>query len=181
VIDLANKISIFRVLLVPGIIASLVYYNPERDGLRFVALGLFVVAMISDALDGYVARARNQESQLGTMLDPIADKILILGTLITCSVVRGLPEWMRIPAWFNIVVISRDVLLITGTLVIFAVQGKWHIRPSRLGKWATFLQMLVIPTLLLGLPIRDPLIVLAAILTVLSVVSYLRFGIRVLS
>ena len=178
--SLANKISILRILLVPGIVASLVYYRPDRDGLRFLALGLFVVGMVSDALDGFIARTHGQQSQLGTLLDPIADKLLILSTLISCSVIHGLPDWMRIPAWFNLIVISRDALLVTGTMVIFFFQGRWHVRPSRLGKWATFGQMLVIPMVLLGLPTALPTIFVAAALTVASAIHYVRVGIRVL-
>jgi len=178
--SLANKISILRILLVPAIVASLVYYHPSRDWLRFVALGLFVTGMVSDALDGFLARAQNQQSQLGTLLDPIADKLLILSTLISCSLIQGLPVWMRVPAWFNLLVISRDALLVTGSVVIFAMQGQWDVRPSRLGKWATFAQMLVIPTVLLGVPAKAPLLVVAAVLTVLSAVMYVRLGIRIL-
>ena len=178
--SLANKISILRILLVPAVVGSLVYYHPSRDGLRFVTLGLFLVGMATDALDGLIARTQNQQSELGTLLDPIADKLLILGTLISCSIIRGLPEWMRIPAWFNLLVISRDALLVTGAVVLFAMRGSWSVRPSLLGKWATFAQMLVIPTVLLGLPMKAPLILLAAVLTVLSTVDYVRVGVRLL-
>jgi CDP-diacylglycerol--glycerol-3-phosphate 3-phosphatidyltransferase/cardiolipin synthase len=178
--SVANRISVARILLAPAIVASLVYYHPQRDGLRFLTLGLFVVGMLSDALDGFIARTQGQQSQLGTLLDPIADKLLILSTLISCSVIEGLPPWMRIPAWFNLLVISRDALLVTGTVVLFAMQGRWYVQPSRLGKWATFAQMLVIPTVLLGLPVKTPLVILAAILTVTSAVSYVRLGIRLL-
>lgn len=178
--SLANRISILRILLVPGIIASLVYYHPDRDGLRFLTLGLFAVGMVSDALDGFIARTHGQQSQLGTLLDPIADKLLILSTLISCSVIQGLPASMRIPAWFNLVVITRDALIVTGTIVIFFLQGRWHVQPSRLGKWATFGQMLVIPMVLLGLPLKTPIIIAAAVLTTVSAVHYVRVGIRVL-
>jgi len=178
--SLANKISIVRVLLVPGIVASLVYYHPSRDWLRFVTLGLFVLGMVSDAMDGFVARRHNQQTELGTLLDPIADKFLILSTLISCSVIRGLPPIMRVPAWFNLIVISRDVLLIAGSVVIFTMTGRWSVRPSWLGKWTTFAQMLVIPSVLLGLPVTMPLIGIASLLTVLSAVTYVRMGIRVL-
>ena len=178
--NLANKISIFRILLVPGLIASLVYYHPERDGLRFLALGLFLIGVVSDALDGWLARLRHQQTELGTLLDPIADKFLILSALISCSVIRGLPEWMRIAAWFNLVVISRDVLLVVGSVVLFIIKGRWNVRPSRLGKWTTFAQMLVIPTVLLHLPAKHVLVIIAAVLTVLSAVSYVRMGLRAL-
>ena len=181
-LSLANKISIARILLVPAIVASLVYYHPQRDSLRFLALGLFVVGIASDAIDGFLARLQNQQTALGTLLDPIADKALILSALITCSVVRALPIEMRIPAWFNLIVMSRDALVVAGSIVLFAIKGRWQVRPSQLGKWATFLQMLVIPIVLLKLlPLKLPLLLLAAALTIFSAVAYVRMGIRALS
>lgn len=171
----------FRILLAPCIVASLVYYHPDRDGLRFLALWLFIVGIVSDGIDGFLARLQHQQTELGTILDPIADKTLILSALISCAAIRGLPEWMRIPAWFNLIVISRDVLLITGTLLLFAIKGQWSVRPSRLGKWTTFAQMLVIPTVLLGLPWKASLVAIAAALTVCSGISYIRLGVRALS
>jgi len=178
--NLPNKISIFRILLAPAIVASLVYYHPERDGLRFLTLGLFLIGIASDAADGLIARLQHQQTELGALLDPIADKLLILSTLISCSVIHGLPQSMRIPAWFNLIVISRDALIVTGTGVLFIVRGRWTARPSWLGKWTTASQMLVIPAVLLGLPVKFPLIVLAAVLTTLSGIGYVRRGIRAL-
>ena len=179
--SIANKISLLRVLLAPAVVACLIYYHPQRDWLRFVALGLFVIGIASDALDGFIARSQHQQSQLGTLLDPIADKCLILGALMSCSVIRGLPGWMRIPAWFNLIVISRDILVITGSILLFLLNGRWNVQPSRLGKWATALQMFVIPTVLLGVPWKMPLIVVAAGCTILSAISYVRLGLRVLT
>ena len=178
--NLPNRISIFRLLLVPAIVGALLYYHPGRDWLRFVALGLFAVGMVSDALDGYLARVHDQQTQLGTLLDPLADKCLILATLISCSIIRGLPAGVRIPAWFNLIVISRDALLVSGAIILFFIRGHWSIQPSRLGKVTTFVQMLVIPTVLLGLPWKLPLLIAAAALTGLSTVSYVRAGIRAL-
>ncbi len=178
--NLANKISVFRILLAPAIVASLVYYHPARDWLRFLALGLFLVGIASDAIDGHLARRHHQQTELGTLLDPIADKCLILSMLISCSTIHGLPAWMRVPAWFNLIVISRDVLLVAGTVVLFAIRGRWNVHPSRLGKWTTFAQMLVIPSVLLGLPVTTPLVMVATVLTVLSGVNYVRVGVRLL-
>ncbi len=178
--SLANKISIFRILLVPVIVAALLYYHPGRDWMRFVAFGLFLIGMVSDAVDGMIARLHQQQTELGTLLDPIADKSLILGTLISCSVIRGLPEFMRIPAWFNLLVISRDVLLVAGAIVLFAMKGRWNVQPSLLGKWTTAAQMLVIPTVLLGLPGKSLLLNVAAAFTVASAATYVRSGIRAL-
>ena len=179
-LSLPNKISIFRILLVPGIVASLVYYHPERDALRFVTLGLFLLGVLSDAADGFLARLHNQRTELGTLLDPVADKALILSALISCSMIHGLPAWMRIPAWFNLVVISRDVLLVTGAIVLFTIHGRWLVRPSLLGKATTCAQMLVIPAVLLGWPVKGPLLIGAAALTVGSGIQYVRTGIRLL-
>ena len=167
-------------MLVPGIVASLLYYHPERSELRLVALGLFVLGMVSDALDGFLARRHNQQTELGTLLDPIADKFLILSTLISCSIIRGLPDEMRVPAWFNLIVISRDVLLVSGAIVLFLMKGRWTVRPNLLGKCTTFAQMLVIPAVLLGLPMKLPLLTVAAGLTTLSAVVYIRMGLRAL-
>ncbi|MBI2104895.1 MAG: CDP-alcohol phosphatidyltransferase family protein [Candidatus Omnitrophica bacterium] len=178
--NLANKISIFRILLAPGIVASLVYYHPARDWLRFLALGLFLVGILSDAVDGFLARRNHEQTELGALLDPIADKFLILSTLISCATIHGLPVWMRVPAWFNLIVISRDILLVAGTMVLFAIRGRWNVRPNWVGKWTTFAQMLVIPSVLLGLASTPWLVAAAAALTVLSAAGYVRVGIRLL-
>ena len=179
-LSLPNKISIFRILLVPGIVASLVYYHPDRDYLRFVALGLFLLGVVSDAADGFLARLHNQRTELGTLLDPVADKALILGTLISCSMIHGLPVWIRIPAWFNLVVISRDALLVAGAIVLFTIHGRWSVRPSLLGKATTCAQMLVIPAVLLGWSAKSALLMAAAALTVGSGGQYIRKGVRAL-
>ena len=178
--SLANKISLVRILLAPCIVASLVYYQPSRDGLRYLSLSLFLLGVVSDAVDGFVARSKHQQSQLGILLDPIADKLLIISALISLSTIRALPEWMRIPAWFNLIVISRDVMLVAGTILIFGLTGKLSVQPSRLGKWTVAAQMLVVPTVLLRLPIKMEALLVAAVLTVLSGIGYVRMGTRVL-
>lgn len=178
---LANKISLFRILLVPCVVASLLYYHPDRDGLRYVSLALFVIGIVSDAVDGFIARSHRQQSQLGTLLDPLADKLLILSVLISLSTIHGLPAWMRIPAWFNLIVISRDMLLVAGTMLIFGLTGKLVIKPSPLGKLTSVAQMLVVPVVLLQLPIKMGLLLVAAGLTALSGIGYVRTGVRLLS
>src|SRR3989338_5889283 len=83
----ANKITICRILAVPFLIATLMYYSLERDYLRFVALGLFLFAVISDVIDGYIARTRNQKTIAGAILDPLADKILLISAFICLSMI----------------------------------------------------------------------------------------------
>lgn len=179
--SLANKISLFRILLAPCLVASLVYYHPSRDGLRYVTLALFVTGILTDALDGFIARATHQQSQLGALLDPVADKFLILSTLVSLSMIHGLPGWMRVPAWFNLIVFSRDAILLAGIALIFASTGRLSIRPSRLGKATIVAQMLVIPVVLLQWPLKPAALTLAAVLSVVSGIGYLRTGVRLLS
>lgn len=179
--SLANKISLFRILLAPCLVASLVYYHPSRDWLRYVTLALFVIGILTDALDGFIARSKHQQSQLGAVLDPVADKFLILSTLVSLSMIHGLPDWMRVPAWFNLIVFSRDAILLAGIALIFASTGALSIRPSRLGKATIVAQMLVIPVVLLQWPLKTEALTLAAVLSVLSGIGYLRTGVRLLS
>jgi CDP-diacylglycerol--glycerol-3-phosphate 3-phosphatidyltransferase/cardiolipin synthase len=173
-----NRISIFRILLVPCFVATLVYYHPDRPQLRMVSLALFVIGILSDALDGFIARSTNQQSPLGSILDPLADKLLILSALISLSSIHGLPDDMRIPAWFNLIVISRDAVVVIGTTLLMMFLGTFPVRPTWLGKCTSAAQMLVIPTALLGLSIKTPLLIGAAALTVLSGISYVRIGMQ---
>ncbi len=179
--SLANKISIVRVLLAPCVVASLLYYQPHRDWLRLVTLSVFLLGILSDAVDGFIARSQNQQSELGTWLDPIADKLLIISTLISLSTIRALPDWMRIPAWFNLIVISRDVVLIVGTMVILGMKGRVSVRSSLLGKWTIAAQMGVIPLVLLHAPMKVPILMGVALLTIVSGLGYIRIGMRILS
>lgn len=80
--NIANKISTFRILCVPFFIASLIYYTPQREYLRFVALGIFVLGVVSDAVDGYIARKSKQISKAGLVLDPLGDKLLLMSAFI---------------------------------------------------------------------------------------------------
>ena len=178
--SLANKISIFRILLAPCLVASLLYYHPTRDWLRYLTLALFLIGIVSDALDGFLARSKNQQSQLGTVLDPVADKVLILSMLISLSIIRGLPDWMRIPAWFNLIVLSRDILLVAGIALIFLVTGQLAVRPSRLGKATIAAQMGVIAVVLLQVPWKAEALTAATVLTVASGIGYVRTGMRLL-
>ena len=178
--SIPNQLTIVRILLSPCMVGCLVYYHPERDWFRLLALGLFVFGMLTDALDGFIARMTNQRTELGMLLDPIADKLLILSTLISCAVIRGLPDSLRLPAWFNLLVISRDALLVFGSTLLFLIKGKWSVQPSWLGKCTTVAQMSVIPILLLELPIKPQAILMAAVFTLLSGIDYIRSGIRLL-
>ncbi len=174
--NLANKISIFRILLIPFFIACVLYYSPEKDFLRFWALGIFSLAVLTDAIDGFIARNHKQKTELGTILDPIADKLLLISAFISLSFIKNLPTGLRIPAWVLLIVISRDIIIILGAAVLHLVTGKLKVSPSWLGKVTTFLQMITIIALLAVLKQAVLFWNLTAIFTVLSGIDYIWRG-----
>ena len=113
----ANQITLVRILLIPVFVVFAVYYaDSVRDGatqdwLRWAAVAGFVIAAASDGLDGWIARRFNQRSALGVVLDPIADKGLLLTAIITLSLY---PWPVSLPLWFPVLVIARDVVILVG-------------------------------------------------------------------
>jgi len=149
-ITLATKITMLRILGVPFFVVLLVYYlssikaGQPVDGYRQAALALFILVAATDALDGYLARRRGEVSRLGTILDPIADKALMLSGLILLTR-PSIPQLEpHIPLWFTALVISRDVFLVVGSLVIHYFAREVKIKPHITGKIATVMQVIVI-------------------------------------
>jgi CDP-diacylglycerol--glycerol-3-phosphate 3-phosphatidyltransferase len=188
----ANKITVVRILMIPVFVTLAIYYgesiqegNPQ-DWMRFTAIAVFLLAAISDGLDGYVARRYNQRSSLGVILDPIADKGLLLSGIITLSISNWSqvdPHYGKFPAWFPVLVITRDVVIVTGSLLLHVLNGKVRVRPSWTGKVATVLQMAAIAWVMLQMRIL-PLIYIvyaAGFFTLVSGVIYFRNGLRQLS
>jgi len=137
----ANKITILRILLVPGFVVMMLYYIDTGNELfRLLALLAFALAALSDAIDGYIARRYNQHSELGKFLDPLADKLLLVSGIILLSF-HNEPHLDRLPLWLTGTVLGRDVLLLVGLIVIHYIGGRITIRPVLIGKVATVLQM----------------------------------------
>lgn len=139
--NLANKLTIFRIILVP-IMAIIPYLNLQGDfmGLSltyFLMLLIFIIASITDKLDGYIARSRNQVTTFGKFLDPLADKILVLTAMVL------LVELRKIPAWIPIIVLARE-FLVSGYRLIAVEKGGQVIAASIWGKLKTVTQMLAI-------------------------------------
>ena len=119
----ANKITVIRILMIPIFVTLAIYYgqsiqegNPQ-DWQRFAAIMVFLLAAVSDGLDGYVARHYNQRSSLGMILDPIADKGLLLSGIITLSLSNwstGDQHYGKFPVWFPVLVIARESSLWSG-------------------------------------------------------------------
>jgi CDP-diacylglycerol--glycerol-3-phosphate 3-phosphatidyltransferase len=175
--NFANKISTFRILSVPFFVACLMYYSPDKPFLRLAALGIFVLAVISDAIDGYIARKSKQQSPAGLILDPLGDKLLLMSAFI-CLYFVGLP--VRFPLFVVLVVISRDLIIIIGALVTFIVKQKINIVPTRWGKLTTTFQMTAVISVLLQLNFSFILWWLAVLFTVVSGIDYIMRGFKIL-
>jgi CDP-diacylglycerol--glycerol-3-phosphate 3-phosphatidyltransferase len=179
----ANRITIVRILFVPFFIIQVLYYVEEGvEWHRLAAILTFALAAASDAVDGYIARRYNQRSELGAILDPLADKLLLVSGVILLSL-HNEPHLPRLPLWLAGIILSRDVLLLIGLLVISHVCGKIVVRPILIGKVATVLQMACViwglfkwdEQWLLGLAAG------AAVCTGISGLYYVYEGVRQLS
>src|SRR5438874_12296836 len=178
----ANKITILRILLIPFFVVEVLYYVKAGHELhRLLAILSFAVAAICDGVDGYIARRYNQRSELGAILDPLADKFLLVSGIVLLSFTW--PYFNTIPLWLTGTIIGRDILLLAGLVVIHLTVGKVKVRPRVLGKVATVLQMVVVLWILLRWNTRwlKVLTLGAAIFTGGSGLLYVRDGVRQLS
>jgi len=176
--NLANKITIFRLLLIPVFASLILSYKEKPIGegefLRVSALIVFIIASLSDAIDGFIARTFNQKTSLGTFLDPLADKLLLLTGIILLSLnISGLTQ---LPIWFPILVFSRDLLLLLGALIIQLTTHQLKIAPNILGKATTVLQMSTVLWILLKWPHPELVWIVTGLLTFISGVFYLVTG-----
>src|SRR5208337_373732 len=145
----ANKITILRILLIPFFVVETLYYVETGNEVhRLLAILSFAITAILDGVDGYIARRYNQKSELGAVLDPLADKLLLVSGVILLSFNHS-PRLGQIPLWLTGIIIGRDLLLLTGIAVIRLIVGKVVVRPRALGKVATVCQMIVILWILL--------------------------------
>ena len=184
----ANKITIARIGLIPVFVLMAIYYGESvkrgapLEWQRYTAIVIFLVAAASDGLDGYVARRYNQRSALGVILDPIADKGLLLSGIITLSITNWSeldPNYGKFPLWFPVLVITRDVVILVGSAILHLLNGKVRVKPSWTGKVATFLQMAAIAWVMLQLKI-PPLfyvVVAAGVFTLISGLIYVMDGV----
>ena len=145
----ANKVTILRILLIPFFVVELIYYVETGNEIhRLVAILSFAVAAILDGVDGYIARRYNQKSELGAILDPLADKLLLVSGIVALSFNHG-TFLGQIPLWLTGTIIGRDFLILIGMVVIHLTVGKVAVHPRFIGKCATVLQMVVVIWILL--------------------------------
>lgn len=168
--NLANKLTILRIFLVPVFMLFLLVDMPYGE---YIAAGIFVIAALTDSLDGYIARSRNQITKFGKFMDPLADKLLVSSALIV------LVEMNRLSSWIVVIIIARE-FAITGLRVLAASEGI-TIAASWWGKFKTVSQIVAIIVLLLnnypfsilGIPFDKISVALALIFTVISGADYL--------
>jgi cardiolipin synthase len=186
----ANKITVARILMIPVFVTMAIYYGQSiqrhepLEWQRFTAIAIFLIAAVSDGLDGYIARHYKQRSSLGAILDPIADKGLLLSGIITLSISNWSevdPEYGRFPAWFPVLVITRDAVILVGALILHLLIGdKMRVKPSWTGKVATVCQMCAIAWVMLQLRFLPlPFVVMVAgFFTLVSGIIYVMEGVR---
>jgi CDP-diacylglycerol--glycerol-3-phosphate 3-phosphatidyltransferase len=179
----ANKITILRILLVPFFCVQLLYYENSGQALhRWLAIVTFLVASVSDAIDGYIARRYSQRSELGAILDPLADKLLLVSALVLLALDHS-NHVGQIPFWLVATVFSRDLMILIGMGVIHYTCGKVNVRPRLVGKVATVFQMATVLWALFRW--QDAwlfyLALAAAVCTGVSGLHYVLDGIRQLS
>jgi cardiolipin synthase len=132
VYNLANLLSLVRILLVPCFILFMAYHEADW------ALAAFLAASVTDYLDGLAARRLGISTQLGAFLDPLADKLLVVAAYVMLTLAG------RLALWMTVAVITRDLLVVTGFVLLLLISGNQDIKPSWWGKAATFAQMVLL-------------------------------------
>ena len=175
--NLPNKLTVLRVILIPFFVAALLYDNGSSQTMRIVANVIFIVASLTDLFDGKIARKYNLVTNFGKFMDPLADKLLVCSALI-CLIQLG-----QLPAWVVIIIISRE-FIISGFRLVAADNGI-VIAASYWGKFKTTFQMIAVILMIFNIPalatVTMIMLVIAVVLTGISLVDYVAKNIEVLT
>jgi len=171
--NLPNKLTILRVIMIPFFVAALLYDGGANQNMRYVAAALFIIASLTDMLDGKIARKYNLVTNFGKFMDPLADKLLVCSALI-CMI-----ELRELPAWMVIIIISRE-FIISGFRLVASDNGV-VIAASYWGKFKTTFQMLMVIVIIFNINLQlgwlnilgTILIYVALVLTVVSLIDYI--------
>lgn len=168
--NIPNLLTIFRISLVPIFVIFVIHND------LWMALIIFILAGITDGLDGFIARLLNQRTVVGAYLDPIADKMLLMSAYI------GLAFKDMLPGWLSVIVVSRDIIILAGIAIISLMGKGTEIRPSIASKFTTVFQILTIIIILYPFPIFyiRLFIPITAVLTILSGLQYMYRGIKIM-
>jgi len=152
----ATRITIFRILLIVPFVSLMLNMNDlalgdlARNVVRYISLLLFLMMGASDAVDGYLARKRNQITKLGAFLDPIADKLLVSSACLLLASQRGHVGDFLLPPTVVVFIIGKDLFLLIGFVIVYLITSKIHIAPVFIGKLATTLQLSMVAGVLIA-------------------------------
>jgi CDP-diacylglycerol--glycerol-3-phosphate 3-phosphatidyltransferase/cardiolipin synthase len=181
-LTLANKITIARILIVPVFIGVIISYSREQEHFRWIALGIYLAAELTDVIDGYIARNFRQKTRAGSILDPLADKLLFISALICLYKVGMDHGWqVQLPLWLVVAFVSRDVILVTGSFLVELKAGAFEILPNIWGKATAFLQAVCIIAVFLQLSMAEVIWWAALAATAVSGIIYMKEGIKILN
>lgn len=175
--NLPNKLTVLRVILIPFFVISLLAFHGNVRFFRYLAAAIFIVASLTDLLDGKIARKYNLVTNFGKFMDPLADKLLVCSALI-CLIQLG-----QLPAWIVIIIVSRE-FIISGFRLVAAEQGL-VIAASYWGKFKTTFQMVAVVLMIVNLPVLHVVTAactwIAVALTIISLVDYIMKNYKVLT
>ena len=180
----ANKISLSRILAIPFFVAGLIYSarNPNIPQLKLLVLFIFAFAMLTDFIDGIIARVKKEKTSLGRVLDPLADKLLLMNAFIWIYALReDLPLVYVLPLSVVLIVVSRDMIILLGIAIFTFLKIEISIAPNIWGKLTTLFQMSTILCILLDLPISEFVWNIACAFTIISGVLYIKRGTQALT
>ncbi|MCL4476373.1 MAG: CDP-alcohol phosphatidyltransferase family protein [Nitrospirae bacterium] len=172
ILNIPNTLTTVRIVLIPLFVTSVIYNRYDY------ALFLFIIAALTDMFDGLIARMKSQKTPFGNLLDPLADKFLLVTSFILFSI------YDKIPKWLTITIISRDIIVVTGWVILYLITHTAKVEPTLLGKTAITCQLVLIcyvlfDTNLPALPDIHPyLIWITAIFTILSGLHYIYRGLK---
>lgn len=190
VLTWANQITILRILLIAPFVICMLKSNETDTGFvyRYIALAIFMVMCISDALDGYMARVKKQVTKLGSFLDPLADKLLMTCACILLATTKTAVTGFKLPSSVVVLIIGKDLFLMTGFITLFLFTTDVRIVPAVMGKTSTFLQLTMVLSTLIAPEVSNYLgwwVYLVKILwfltasaAILSTLIYIRQGKR---
>jgi len=180
-----NRITIVRIVLVAPVVVCLLNLNHAGLPTRRLALGLFGLMMLGDALDGFLARRLKQETPLGRFLDPVADKLLLSFAVLLLAWPETAVPGACLPNWVPVLAIGKDVVVTLGFVLVYATTGRFFVQPRLLGKSCTLVQSALVAAVLLApdLPtvfrrVLPLMYYTTGALAVAAAMDYLRIGNR---
>ncbi|OGS22060.1 MAG: hypothetical protein A2252_02550 [Elusimicrobia bacterium RIFOXYA2_FULL_39_19] len=165
--NIANFITISRIIIVP-VFAYFLFLNRHSN----IILTLFIICIITDLLDGFLARTLKLQTSLGSTLDPIADKLLVITSFYIFSL-QG-----KTPVWLFVTILGKDIILICGVIIIYTMTHKYRISVHFLGKFTVFMQMFTLFAVLIHFPYLRALFVVTGLLTIAATVDYCLKGLK---